>query len=192
MENNNYLSRIFAEAIFRLKRDSINFKLLKIDKTLKLRIGMKDNNNAIITFDVNSHLWKLNQNGEEIENWNPKISEFVDFLKPFTEQEILDDIYYMDIFAQDELMKCTSILLKPKFVKIMEMLKLPENNYVKIVMGSVIISYDMESEKFINDWVDGSKSEFTEQQIDDLLNIFPFPLTMKSLNTTYSNLKTKK
>ena len=103
--NQEEINRAFAEALLRLRRDSISFKKLGIDKQLGLYINNDDKHSSekstgknvtIITFDTETNLWELNHNRIVTKNWKAPLSELIGILNLYETSELLQSIQSLE------------------------------------------------------------------------------------------------
>jgi hypothetical protein len=131
--------RKFVEEMMRLKRNIINFKELGIIFPLELKISDED----VIGFNLDTNCWTVKSAIFESENWNPKLSEVISFLSNYGIIELERAIKNMEKISKTGYQSIYASALEPKFLHIMELMKLEENQIqpiVKIQIKSVLKS----------------------------------------------------
>lgn len=192
------INRAFAEALLRLRRDSINFKKLGIDKQLVLYINNEDNHSStknitLITFDTGTSLWELNHNGIVTKNWKAPLSELIGILNLYETSEILQSIQSLEESTYIEFCNINSIALESKVIQLMNILHFEENNiepHPVINLGDVFkIWFDFDDSCF-KLWRadDGSETLFEEFMLKSILININYATALYAIRKTFSQL----
>lgn len=189
------INRAFAEALLRLRRDSIKFKKLGIDKQLVLYINNDDNHSStknitIITFDTETSLWELNHNGIVTKNWKAPLSELIGILNLYKTSELLLSIQLLKEITYIEFYRVT---LESKVIQLMNILHFEENNIKPLPVINLAdtfkIWYDFDENCF-KLWRadDGSETLFDEFMVKSILINISYATTLYAIRETFSQL----
>jgi len=202
---NTKIQRKFIEEMMRLKRNQI---ILDKQKS-KINIFLKFNESNFIGYSLITKKWTIISDKITTDNWNPKISEILDFLDNYTPWEINNTILEFEKTNQILFGEFNSILLQNKFELLMSLMSLEENQIqplLKIVLNvkllktaeNVIYEIAYVEKKFVfsiefpDAEVSTNWNNFTEKDLKKILLEVKYNDATISLNQTFSQLRIKK
>jgi hypothetical protein len=179
------INKDFLVAVMKLKRDSLNFKSLGIDKSFELRFSETD----AVGFSHRTNNWTVRTIDKSIENWNPSVSDIFALLLKYDESQIRNAIRNFNSETDDSYSRINGKILLPKFLQILDLLKFEENSGILIKFEELFFGYEDFSYFTVNKT--GDKFVITENEISDFLNQLTYLKVVNVLSDTYARLKRK-
>lgn len=188
----NQTHKDFVEAMLKLRRDITKLNNLGgLIPSISLRI----NNETIIGFSAKNKSWTIQSNYFNNENWNPKISEIIQFLNNYEDYDLLIAVQNMNEQFNNYFKSIDGTLLLPEIKNIFNLLSFEENSNINIEIETnsntlLIINFDGIS---FNASLDSKKVKLLiDADIISILKNINYFNTSKALNECYDRLNRKR